>query len=269
MNVISIPLDMIDAGDRLRAIDEDYAQLIAESFLAGGQRTPIEVRAPKKAGGRWRLISGGHRLEAARIACLDTVFAIELAVSDLQAQLLEVDENLIRHELTPLDRSTFLARRKDLWEQLHPQTTHGGARRGSSRQNGDLNGRFSAEVADKLGLSERSVQRAVSRFHSLAPEARQLISGTWLSRSGSQLDQLCKLPPTLQVKVARTVANDAALDDVRDVAAIVRQLQGIPDPTPTTVLEKFLGLWRRASASDRQHILNHLDAAMRREAEIP
>jgi integrase len=62
-------------------------------------------------------------------------------------------------------------RRKVIYEELHPSTEHGGARRGSSRQVGDLkeDGRFTSDTAAITGKSERAVQRDAERGEKIAP----------------------------------------------------------------------------------------------------
>jgi hypothetical protein len=52
---------------------------------------------------------------------------------------------------------------------MHPETQHGGVRRGSSRQVGDLKGdRFTAETSERTGISERAVQRDAARGEKVA-----------------------------------------------------------------------------------------------------
>ncbi len=52
---------------------------------------------------------------------------------NLDAQLAEIDENLVRNELNALERGEQLARRKGLYEAKHPQTKQGARGRGSEK----------------------------------------------------------------------------------------------------------------------------------------
>ncbi len=89
-----------------------------------------------------------------------------------------IDENLRRAELSPADRAAQTARRKAIYEELHPETRHGGDR--ASRQVGDLveTERFTAETAAATGRAERSIQRDAERGEKVSEEALNLVRGT-------------------------------------------------------------------------------------------
>jgi ParB family chromosome partitioning protein len=44
-----------------------------------------------------------------------------------EAELAEIDENLIRAELSPAERALHIGKRKELYEKVHPETKKGGA----------------------------------------------------------------------------------------------------------------------------------------------
>jgi ParB-like chromosome segregation protein Spo0J/N6-adenosine-specific RNA methylase IME4 len=188
--------------DRLRALREDgLAELIA-SFAELGQLNPIIVR-PKKGGG-YVLVAGRRRLEAARRSDWKVIkCAVRDDLNADKAELAEIDENLMRAELTPAERALHIERRKKLYEKVHPEIKHGGDRKSakakSSRQVGDLN-RFTEDTASKTGQSERSVQRDANRGENVAvlPD----IVGTSLD-AGAELDALAKLPESEQRKLAK------------------------------------------------------------------
>lgn len=254
--------------DRLRAIDPNQALLIASSFEARGQDTAIQVRTANKAG-KHRLILGGHRMEAARLLGWETIDAIVREVSDDEARQIEIDENVYRAELTDLDRAVFLAEKKRLYEKAHPETKHGGDRRSDQVAIfGNLVPRFTEEVCDRLGLSERSVSRILKRA-TLSAEIRERIATTPIARNGSELDALVKLEPAQQVAVLDRM--QAAEEPARSVAAALRSVIGV---RPTVKagsdieFEAFLRAWKGAGAAARDRIIAYLiDAgAFAREA---
>lgn len=255
MNVEMIPPDQIEVGDRLRSVDADWVTLIAASMREHGQRVPLEVRKVGRSG-KYALIAGAHRLAALREIGADTAACVVLKVTDLEAQLLEIDENLCRRELNPLDRATFLAERKRVYEELHPETKNGGDKR--SDQNDKLVvlvGSFSEVTAEKLGIDKRTIERAVSRFRHIAPDVRSKIAGTWIADSGAQLDALAKVTPEMQRRIADFIVQ---WPGVRQVGEIVRQIENRPKAKPPTAHQKFIGVWKTASASDRHVILDYL-----------
>lgn len=255
MNIEMIPLAQIDVGQRLRAIDPDNAAVIAASMQEIGQRQPIEVRkvAKPKDGKLYVLVTGAHRMKAMEIAGIEEARAIVVKASEIEAQLLEIDENLCRHELNELDRATFLAKRKEVYEALHPETKHGGDRKSDQvAELCHLIPSFTKATAEKLGLSSRSIRALVARYNNIMPDVREKIAGTWLSGSGAQLDELAKQEPDMQRQIADFVIQ---WPGVRKVSEIVRQLAGRPKPTPPGVIEKVASIWRKASPAERKQII--------------
>ena len=150
--------------DRHRMLRPDNVDAIAESMKAQGQLQPIVVR--ERPGRGYWLIAGRHRFEAAKKLKWETIRCeVKEDISADQAELIEIDENLIRAELTPAEMAMHTVRRKELYEIVHPATKHGGDRKSkeSSGQVGHLNERFTKETAKKTGQSERKVRRDAGR----------------------------------------------------------------------------------------------------------
>jgi hypothetical protein len=84
-----------------------------------------------------------------------------------QAKLLEIDENLIRAELTPAERALHIARRKELYEKVHGKAKAiGGSasqRKQGHKASAKLADAFTTETANKTGKSKRAVQRDATR----------------------------------------------------------------------------------------------------------
>ncbi len=128
------PLDMIVAEDRLRAVDEAAVEHIAESMEQRGQIYPIQVTTIEP--GRFRLVNGAHRTAAARKLGWTHIEAFLVdGLEEEEATLLEIDENLCRAELNPIDKAHFFAKRKEIYLRLYPETRNGGDRKSLDYRN--------------------------------------------------------------------------------------------------------------------------------------
>ncbi len=262
--VLSIPLDQIDVGDRLRSIDPDHAALIAESFQTNGQMTPIEVRMVP--GGRYRLVAGAHRLEAANIAGMAEITAIRVEADDDQALLREIDENLCRRDLSELDRATFLAERKAVWLRMHPETGRGKRPKGKETDV-SLFPTFARDVAEKLGISPRSVDRAIRRHGAIASEVRLMLATSRFANSAGTLDALAKLPHGRQREVAAALVR--AETPCRTVAEALIEIVGKPRTDAAAETERqyasLMSAWRKAGRLARSRFVDFLVV----DGEIP
>lgn len=207
-----IPLCHIEvAPKRMRALRPKKVDEIAESIQArGGLLQPIVIRPRrqrKDSGECYSLVAGWHRFEAVRKLGHERIAAIILDGLDADAALLaEIDENLIRADLTPAERASHVGRRKELYEKLHPQTKRGGAPgagRGKGKkkledgQVGQLP--FTKDAAKKTGQSERKIRRDAQRGKDCV--VLDDIAGTSLDK-GDEIDALAKLPADEQRELA-------------------------------------------------------------------
>lgn len=248
-----IPLADIIVTDRLRKVDPDRALFIATSMKADGLDTPIEVRPAPKRPGKFILVKGGHRVEAAHQLGWDEIEATVLDLTADQARMREIDENLYRVDLTELDRAVFLSEKKRLWEKLHPAAKHGGDRKSDQAAIfGDLIPRFTEEVAERLGLSERSLQRTLARAK-LEPAVRARIANTPMADKGADLDALLKLAPEQRMPALDLLLGEAD-DAPRTIAEASQRLSGARISKISDVdaqLDTLMKAWRRAGAEAR------------------
>ena len=98
---------------RREAMPEDI-QRLSESVAEVGMMNPITVDAD------YTLVAGLHRLEAAKRLGWTEVECTVCGLDRLHAELAEIDENVIRTGLSDLELSELLARRKKIYETLHP-----------------------------------------------------------------------------------------------------------------------------------------------------
>jgi hypothetical protein len=186
---VDINLARVVSRERLRKLHPAKVEALAESISKLGLVQPIVVRP---FGDEFILIVGRHRLQAVRKLKHDTIRAEIVEGLDADAALLiEIDENLVRADLSPAERALHISKRKELYEKAHPETKHGGDRRsvGSSSQNENLKA-FVADTAAKTGKGRSTVARDVTRANKVG--VLDEIIGTSLDK-GSEIDALAKL----------------------------------------------------------------------------
>lgn len=116
---MKVNISEIKVNPRRRgALEKDIKEL-ALSISEIGLLNPITLT------GNYILIAGLHRLEAVKLLGWKEVECSITGLNGLPAELAELDENLARANLSPLELGELLARRKDIYESLCPKTKAG------------------------------------------------------------------------------------------------------------------------------------------------
>jgi ParB family chromosome partitioning protein len=157
--------------------------------------------------------------------------AIVVDFDAMHAELAEIDENVVRKDLSAIERSKALARRKELYEALHPETK-ADARGGHVKAAADklsVAPSFAADTAAATGQSERQVRRDVAIGIGIPDSLVDAILESPIADNKKQLGALAKLDEELMPQVLGLLVDG----NVRTVAAAMKQLQPEADePTP-------------------------------------
>ncbi|WP_158673666.1 ParB N-terminal domain-containing protein, partial [Bosea sp. FBZP-16] len=162
------------------------------------------------------LVDGEHRLEAFKLLGRDTIPARIRTLTPEEREKHEIHANLIRNELTALDRTIFVGRLADMFAADNADVRNGGDRKSKKwrEKNQFANlanwSSFSKEAARRTGLSTRSIDRTRELAAGLSPDVVSLIRGTKLADNQAQLQALAALDPADQLKVAREIAEGRA-----------------------------------------------------------
>lgn len=230
-----IPIDLIDIPEgRSRDLDEDWVEVLADMIGEAGMINAITLRAGDD--GRFKLVSGLHRLSAAVVLGWQVILArISSAVSDDEAKLEEIIENIGRNELNALDRAHHLYDLQQVYERLHPEVKAGVAGAKAKHGSASDNLSFAENAAESTGLDKRSIQRAVAIWKGLSVSSRQRCAGTWLASHQSSLQAISQLTPAIQTKVL-----DMLLGEKPEATSVADALTIISDGRlPTHVEKKF------------------------------
>jgi ParB family chromosome partitioning protein len=182
---------------RRRALDPASVRQLMDSIREVGLLNPITVTKDRM------LVSGLHRKQACEQLGWTDIPVVVVDLDGLKAELAEIDENLVRNELSTLEHSDHLARRKEIYEKLHPEAVHGGDRRSetarSKRQVDDLVApSFAEDTAAKTGLSKRTIEREVAISRDLAPDVKDALRGTEIADNQRALLALADEPAARQ-----------------------------------------------------------------------
>lgn len=258
--MIDLPIDTLSLRDDARAVDGDAVNGLAESIASVGLISPIRVRV---AGDGWEVIAGAHRLAACKSLGLAEIAAIVVTDDDLHAELSMIDENLIRVDLSPADRAKQIARRKVIYQELHPETKSGGDRKSVRYQTSesDRAERFSLATAKATGRPESSVILDANRGENILPEVLDLIRGTKLD-TGAYMDKIKAMSGSDQFKAAQR--------DLLHLRHLERQSAARPkvkiadaplndEAAQERQVAALMSAWNKASAEARTEFLARID----------
>ncbi|MGH1577737.1 ParB/RepB/Spo0J family partition protein [Planktotalea sp.] len=227
-NVTQIPLiEIILPAERARSYDPLKAQALAGSIAAQGLFHPISLRPVT---GGYLLVSGLHRYRAVEMTGATEIEARVTDLSDDEARLVEVMENLARAELIALDRCQHLYELKQSYERQYPEAANGGDRRSDKIRRQSLPSDpntpeifgFAQHIAEQIGLSQRAIRLAVNIWKGLYNETRPRLYGTDLAKKQTELKALSELSPVQQSKVLDLIFDENS--DVTNVAGAVAAL---------------------------------------------
>ena len=176
---VQIPVGGVRAGafqPRRRFGEEDIKSL-ADSVRRQGVIQPIIVRP---AAGGYEIVAGERRWRAARLAGLKTVPAVVRPVSDREAMLFGLAENIQRADLNAAEQARGVARLLEETKMTH------------------------AEAAEHLGMSRPSITNLLRLLSLSAPVLGLLEEGVL---DAGHARALLPLPPPLQREAARQIAD--------------------------------------------------------------
>lgn len=199
-----IPISEIKINPERRKADPAHIKELSKSIADVGLLNPITVNEDHT------LIAGLHRLEAAKLLGWTEIECTVCGIDSIRAELAEIDENVIRRNLTNTELNDLLARRKKLYETLHPETIarnrpgHVSNHQGSSDKLSPESRvkSFVEDTAEKLGVSTRTVERHLYLAEHLTPKVCEILKKMDKQPPRCELMKLARLEPGQQEECA-------------------------------------------------------------------
>lgn len=231
-----IKLNDVVIEARLRKVDMAKVKELAESIKEIGLINPIVLSADNK------LLAGMHRYEAYKMLGMDEIPCLHMTADTLHQELIEIDENLVRADLHYIERGEHLARRKYIYEQLHPETKAGNAQGigEKARHNPAVatdTPRFTADTTAKTGIAERTIRRDINIATSLPDKAKDVVIGRNVNQlDAEKLASMYKQDPVKAEKVVKIIEAQPKVNLEQAKAQVA--MQAVQTALPKAPVEK-------------------------------
>lgn len=243
-----IPISEITVNPGRRELDLDDVKELADSIRELGLLHPIIVDK------KHTLIAGLHRLEAVKLLEWTEIECNVSSLEGLKAELAEIDENVIRSDLTTLEFGELLLKRKEIYETLHPETKAGISQaNGMNRALGNnveckmhtTSKPFVLDTAEKTGVNPSTIRRQVQTAKNLTPNAKKVIRESNMKIAKTTALKLSQLPPEEQAEAANMLAAGQvrSVEQYRAVKSVQQKaltLYRLADPERNSLNMKLL-----------------------------
>ena len=184
MNIERVSLALLRDSAQPRDLVQANVDMLRASIEQVGLIQPIRVRPAgvivRGLGEQgFQIVAGHHRVAAARALGWTEIDAIVDTAEHLQAELMEIDENLCRAELTASQRAQAIKRRRQIWEALHPAEIQVGkvcppeSATGYKQPPPQEKG-FAASTAAVSGESKRAINQHLARADALGDDLERI-----------------------------------------------------------------------------------------------
>lgn len=222
---MQVPIGKIQIKEGRRSLDACHVKELADSIRELGLLNPLTIDRD------YVLIAGLHRLEAVKALGWEDVECTVSSLEGLAAELAEIDENIVRSDISTLEYGEILLRRKEIYETLHPETKEGIAQAISMNRTLGNNvsdkmsvtsKSFVQDTAEKLGVVPRTIERQIQTAKNLTPETKEIIKKSDQKISKEAALKLSRLGPEQQKEAAALLATK----EIRTVDEYTAKVKG-------------------------------------------
>tara|TARA_B100001971_G_C18268012_1_gene596318 strand:- start:75350 stop:76336 length:987 start_codon:yes stop_codon:yes gene_type:complete len=173
------------------------------------------------------LISGGRRYSALKELGIEEAPVYVVEKSDLEQELMSIDENLIRLNLNKVEFETCLSRGRDIYEELNPAAKKFEEEDLTIKEENEIQTEapntersFVDLTAEKTGLSKKVIKSAIERDLKSSDAIKQLRKAGELN--ASQTNEIIKLDKPEQERLLDHVIGKSA-KEIKDLVTIAKE----------------------------------------------
>jgi len=215
-----IDIQQINVDNQYLRLDSDVEKL-KKSIETVGLINPLVLNQNNK------LIAGGRRYSALKALGFEEVPCIKIDKSDLEQELISIDENLIRVDLKNMDLEKSLSRGREIYEEIYPEALKFESEDLLTPEQNEIhtdipnNKRsFIDLTAEKTGLSKRVIKSAIEREEKASESVKKLRAHGELN--ASQTNEIIKLGKKDQEKISGLVHGKSA-KEIKEIVKKVRE----------------------------------------------
>ncbi len=231
-----ISLDRIQVKNPYLRLDTGIEKL-AQSIKTVGLIHPLIVNHSDQ------LIAGGRRYSALKFLGIGEAPVHRIDKDENEQELISIDENLVRLDLTKVEMEHALRRAKDLYEEIYPTAPKvdldADDKQTEAQSELEVDGKknFLAMASEKTGLSAKVIKAAIARDERSSNVVKQARSQGMVS--ASQVGEMIKLDQTEQdellphvqgktVKEIRSIVKEAKQGGLKQALETAMRRQSVP-----------------------------------------
>jgi ParB family chromosome partitioning protein len=246
--IITVPVEHVIADRDRRPINKEKVAELADSIRSIGLLSPIVIALREGQDGKkeHHLVAGLHRLEANKLLGMTNILCTVLGRDeDLRVELAQIDENLMRNELSQAEHARHTQRRAEIITALSSQegtpSQIAAASKQALRSAGHTTGPDVASLRDqakRTGESKDKVHRSKKRGGILGGLIEKVVRTTL--DKGVELDALTKLPEAeREALVDRAAAGEAVSARTSDRKPKTKRARNVKLTQRERALEEF------------------------------
>lgn len=215
-----VDISTINTSNKYLRLDSNVDKL-KKSIETVGLINPLVVNE------NFELIAGGRRFKAMQELGYTEVPVVQVKKSDLEQELISIDENLVRKDLSNLELEQSLSRGREIYEALYPSATKYTEEDLSTPEMNEIHVEMPNDqrsfidlTAEKTGLSKRVIKSAIDREERASEKVKNLRAHGELN--ATQTNEIIKLSKEDQEHVVDLI-KDKSAKEVKELVTNVNK----------------------------------------------
>lgn len=168
----------------------EFVEGFQKSLEDCGQISPVGLKRAENTPGRYDILFGKKRIYAMYQRGLRTIAAVIFEAKNTSYyDLIKIDEELVRVEVTALKRACLLGKRKEIYNKIFQEK----AKIDETISSHKCFEPFSKFMSEKMNKSQRSIQQDLQIAENISKENRKAIEGTFLENHKNKLLEIARI----------------------------------------------------------------------------